>query len=150
MTDPLTRFVKALNDVNSTLNYGARTFSSLTSNPKHFPKVATVVLLSSGLIGLGLMEIVTTKRENNFQNVYRGETNNDERMSEDESIVRAMIENAKSSSPLENLENAAMAQKNFMLIPFDDKVTNEKRDRKFIEKISHRSKEIRNQNDNSE
>ncbi len=87
-------------------------------------------------------------RSNTKKNLYSTRReNNSESMSEDESIVRAMIENAKSSSPLENLENAAMAQKNFMLIPFDDTVTNEKRDKKFIERILHRSKEIREKND---
>eukprot|EP00558_Chaetoceros_sp_UNC1202_P009894 CAMPEP_0197236822 /NCGR_PEP_ID=MMETSP1429-20130617/3819_1 /TAXON_ID=49237 /ORGANISM="Chaetoceros sp., Strain UNC1202" /LENGTH=65 /DNA_ID=CAMNT_0042695697 /DNA_START=321 /DNA_END=518 /DNA_ORIENTATION=- len=54
-----------------------------------------------------------------------------------------MIENAKSSTPRENLENAAMAQKNFMLLPFDSSVVNESEDQKFLQKIVQRGEEIR-------
>ena len=64
-------------------------------------------------------------------------------MSQDELLLRAMIENAKSSTMKENLENAAMAQKNFMMIPFDQSVTNDSQDQKFIQKIVKRSDEIR-------
>ncbi len=67
-------------------------------------------------------------------------------MSHDELLLRAMIENAKSSSMKQNLENAAMAQKNFMLIPFDQSVTNDTRDQKFIQKIVKKSDEIRDAN----
>ena len=70
-------------------------------------------------------------------------------MSQDESLVRAMIENAKSSSARENLENAAMAQKNFMLIPFDQSVTDEKEDQKFLQQIAQRGEEIRSNDRNS-
>lgn len=67
-------------------------------------------------------------------------------MSQDELLVRAMIENAKSSTMKENLENAAMAQKNFMLIPFDQSVANDKKDQTFIQKIVKRSDEIKEAN----
>jgi hypothetical protein len=65
-------------------------------------------------------------------------------VSHNESLVRAMIENAKSSSPRENLENAAMAQKNFMLIPFDKSVADGNKDVMFLQQIAKRGEEIRN------
>jgi|AntRauTorckE5430_2_1112549.scaffolds.fasta_scaffold14581_2 GMP synthase-like glutamine amidotransferase len=65
-------------------------------------------------------------------------------MSHNESVVRAMIENAKASTPTENLENAAMAQQNFMLIQFDKSVAEDKRDQSFLQRIAKRSDEIRN------
>ena len=65
-------------------------------------------------------------------------------VSHNESLVRAMIENAKSSSPRENLENAAMAQKNFMLIPFDESVADGNKDVMFLQQIAKRGEEIRN------
>jgi len=65
-------------------------------------------------------------------------------MSQNESVVRAMIENAKASTPTENLENAAMAQQNFMLIQFDKSVAEDKRDQSFLQRIAKRSDEIRN------
>lgn len=75
--------------------------------------------------------------------------NNIKVMSQDETLVRAMVENAKSSTPRENLENAAMAQKNFMLIPFDQSVVgNEKNDRYFLQQIARKSEEIRKNNNN--
>lgn len=61
-------------------------------------------------------------------------------MSHNESIVRAMVENAKSSSLRENLENAAMAQKNFMLVPVDQSGPDGNEDRKFLAK---RNEEMR-------
>lgn len=66
-------------------------------------------------------------------------------MTKDQSIVHAMIENAKSSSPRENLENAAMAQNNFMLLPLDQSVS-ETRDRQYLTRIAQRSEEIRKEN----
>jgi hypothetical protein len=65
-------------------------------------------------------------------------------MSQNESVVRAMIENAKASTPTENLENAAMAQQNFMLFQFDKSVAEDKRDQSFLQRIAKRSDEIRN------
>jgi hypothetical protein len=53
-----------------------------------------------------------------------------------------MVENAKSSSFRENLENVAMAQKNFMLVPFDKSPADQKRERYFMEKIMKRTEEI--------
>lgn len=77
-----------------------------------------------------------------YANHEDSSSNSNAEMSDDESLVRAMIENAKSSSPRENLEIAAMAQKNFMLIPFDQSSSNEKKDRQFLERIDRRSREI--------
>ena len=78
---------------------------------------------------------------------WHSNTNENETISEDETLVRAMVENAKSLSPRENLENAVMAQKNFMLIPFDQSVGNGSRDRKFIDVIARRSEDIENNRD---
>lgn len=67
-------------------------------------------------------------------------------MSLNESLVLAMVENAKSSSLLENLENAAIAQKNFMVVPFDKSVANDKEDQEYIQKIARKGEEIRSRN----
>lgn len=64
-------------------------------------------------------------------------------ISEDEYLVRAMIENAKASSTRENLENAALAQKNFMLIPFDQSVGNGSKDRQFLQRIGRKIDDIK-------
>ena len=63
MTDQLTKAVKTLNYMHKSANEGFMTFVSLVQNPKHFPKVATAVVLSSGLLGFGLMQIVNVKRD---------------------------------------------------------------------------------------
>ena len=70
-------------------------------------------------------------------------------VSHNESLVRAMIENAKSSSTRENLENAAMAQKNFMLVPFDKSVTEGVEDQRFLRRIAKRGEEIRSKKEES-
>lgn len=64
-------------------------------------------------------------------------------MSENEAVIRAMVENAKSSTMMENLENAAMAQKNFVMVPFDESVTEEMKDQEFMQRIVQRSEEIK-------
>ena len=64
-------------------------------------------------------------------------------MSENEAVIRAMVENAKSSTMMENLENAAMAQKNFVMVPFGESVTEERKDQEFMQKIVQRSEEIK-------
>lgn len=64
-------------------------------------------------------------------------------MSQNESLVRAMVENAKSSSVKENLENVVMAQRNFMLVPFVKSNAEEERERHVMNKIIKRSNEIR-------
>lgn len=64
-------------------------------------------------------------------------------ISHNESLVRAMVENAKSSSIRENLENMAMAQKNFMLVPFVKSNAEEEREQYVMNKIIKRSEEIR-------
>ena len=85
----------------------------------------------------------TLYRSQNNLKVYEEQRNKSSVITENESLVRAMIENAKSSTTRENLENAAMAQKNFMLLPFDSSVEHERRDQKFLQKIARRGEEIR-------
>ena len=68
---------------------------------------------------------------------------NSRNTSEDEYLVRAMIENAKASSTRENLENAAIAQKNFMLIPFDQTVGNDSKDRQYLQRIGRKMEDIK-------
>jgi len=75
--------------------------------------------------------------------IYSSSQENQGEMSHNESIVRAMVENAKSSSLRENLENAAMAQKNFMLVPVDQSGPDGNEDRKFLQRIAKRSEEMR-------
>ncbi len=71
-------------------------------------------------------------------------------ISHNESLVLAMVENAKSLSTRENLENAAMAQKNFMLLPFDESVAHGTKDSKFLQRIAKRGAEIRNKSNDGE
>mmetsp|Transcript_15845 Transcript_15845/g.23185 ORF Transcript_15845/g.23185 Transcript_15845/m.23185 type:complete len:154 (+) Transcript_15845:105-566(+) len=142
MTDPITSFVKKLSWATANVNTQFSTFAKLSQNRTHFPKVAAAVTLFSGLFGYGIMQIVDRRRESNLK-VYEEQQNRSQIITENESLVRAMIENAKSSTPRENLENAAMAQKNFMLLPFDSSVVNESEDQKFLQKIVQRGEEIR-------
>lgn len=57
-----------------------------------------------------------------------------------------MVENAKSSSLSENLENAAIAQKNFMVVPFDKSVADDEQDQEFLQKLARKGEEIRSRN----
>jgi uncharacterized membrane protein YebE (DUF533 family) len=113
------------------------TIAEILTHPRNFPKFASVVMLTSGMIGFGVMKVVANKREGNVRQHDNLEQLHDRPMSQDESLVRAMIENAKSSTPMENLENAVTAQNNFM-IPFHGE-----QDTKLFTRIKGKSKEIR-------
>lgn len=74
---------------------------------------------------------------------------NKNKISQQESMLRAMIENATTASFEENLSNAAMAQKNFMLVQFDKSVEKEKKDVAFMKRIVKRSEQIRERSSNN-
>eukprot|EP00979_Chaetoceros_neogracilis_P010360 scaffold2455_cov212-Chaetoceros_neogracile.AAC.14 len=143
MTDPITKAVKAMTLVYGSTRNSMDSFASAASNPKQFPKVVLAVTVASGLVGFVLMQIVDQKRERNMQSFVPSQETK-KSMTQNESVVRAMIENAKASTPTENLENAAMAQQNFMLFQFDKSVAEDKRDQSFLQRIAKRSDEIRN------
>lgn len=63
MADPLTKAIKVLNLIHSTIHQNVLKFPSYVSDPKMFPKIASVMMIGSGLLGLGLMQIVNSKRE---------------------------------------------------------------------------------------
>ena len=66
-------------------------------------------------------------------------------MSRDESLLRAMIDTAKNSTAKENLENAAMAQKNFVLGQFNESDSHmDGQDQAYLQRIAKRSDQIRN------
>lgn len=66
-------------------------------------------------------------------------------MSQDEYLLRAMIDTAKNSTAKENLENAAMAQKNFILGQFDKSDSHiDGKDQAYLQRIAKRSDQIRN------
>mmetsp|Transcript_274 Transcript_274/g.370 ORF Transcript_274/g.370 Transcript_274/m.370 type:complete len:188 (-) Transcript_274:134-697(-) len=171
---------------NNSYKYFYTKFASAASNPKQFPKVALSVILSSTLLGYGLMQLITTKQEDNMKQLHTSmppsspssiqEYNNNTTattieyhhaqqqhqspdkkkrniMSNDELLVRAMVENAKSSTMKENLENAYLAHKNFMLPNSNDdnNLDNEKdikesmekdKERNFVNRILRKSEEI--------
>ena len=61
-------------------------------------------------------------------------------MSQNEAMVRAMVQNAKTSSVKENLENAVMAQEKFM---FAQSNRNDMKQSVFLDRIKKRSDEMR-------
>ena len=61
-------------------------------------------------------------------------------MSDNEAMVRAMVQNAKTSSLKENLENAALAQEKFMFVQSNGNDINQDA---FLDRIKKRSDEMR-------
>ena len=59
MSNSITRVIKAVTSINSNV----LGFSEAASNPKTFPKVALAVVVSSSVLGFGLLQIVDRKRE---------------------------------------------------------------------------------------
>ena len=63
-----------------------------------------------------------------------------ENMTENQAMVHAMVQNAKSASFRENLENAAVAQEKFMFVQSNG---DDEKQEAFLDKIRKRSEEIR-------
>jgi hypothetical protein len=63
-------------------------------------------------------------------------------MTRDEAMLRAMIENAKSSTWQENIENASMAQSRFMLPGSSSSGSEKDHQERFIKDISQRRDEM--------
>ena len=61
-------------------------------------------------------------------------------ISDNEAMVRAMVQNAKSSSIRENLENAAVAQEKFMFVQSNG---NDVKQERLLDKIRKRSEQMR-------
>lgn len=150
VTDPITRTVKAMSSANGSIHSSMNSFASAAKNPKQFPKMVVAVTLASGLVGFAVMQIVDHKRERNIQKFSKadqgGSNEIKKEMSHNQSLVLAMVENAKSSSLSENLENAAIAQKNFMVVPFDKSVADDEQDQEFLQKLARKGEEIRSRN----
>jgi hypothetical protein len=66
-------------------------------------------------------------------------------MTSDEAMLHAMIENAKTSTWQENIENASMAQSRFMLPGSTSSGDEKDRHDRFINDITHRRDEIMEQ-----
>mmetsp|Transcript_13092 Transcript_13092/g.24607 ORF Transcript_13092/g.24607 Transcript_13092/m.24607 type:complete len:149 (+) Transcript_13092:93-539(+) len=143
MSDLITKTVKTISAVHHAARKHTNSFMATLSNPES-PKTAVIVLIFSTVAGMGCMYITERRREKYYEGATLNDnTSSETEISQNESLVRAMVENAKSSSPRENLENMAMAQKNFMLVPFVKSNADEERERNIINKIIKRSEEIR-------
>eukprot|EP00554_Chaetoceros_debilis_P011055 CAMPEP_0194106508 /NCGR_PEP_ID=MMETSP0150-20130528/6491_1 /TAXON_ID=122233 /ORGANISM="Chaetoceros debilis, Strain MM31A-1" /LENGTH=145 /DNA_ID=CAMNT_0038794655 /DNA_START=67 /DNA_END=504 /DNA_ORIENTATION=+ len=119
--------------------------ASAVQDRRHFPKAVVGIVLSSALIGYGLMTIIDKKRERSMHGYDELRKMKDTEMSRDESLLRAMIDTAKKSTAKENLENAAMAQKNFVLGQFNKSETHmDGQDQAYLQRIAKRSDQIRN------
>jgi len=69
----------------------------------------------SGLAGWACLSFVEQLNPDATADPYRSDARNAGEMSRDETMVRAMIQNAKESTWRENLSNAVMAQERFVL-----------------------------------
>ena len=61
-------------------------------------------------------------------------------MTDNQAMVHAMVQNAKSASFRENLENAAVAQEKFMFVQSNGE---DEKQEAFLDKIRKRSEEMR-------
>lgn len=147
MSDPISKTVKIISTAHNVARKPLSSFVRAVSNPDLFPKTAATVVVLSTMLGVLCMQFTEKSRQKNIpiissENPY-GDNEHQKVMSHNESLVRAMVENAKTSSLRENLENAAMAQKHFMLVPSDTSDQDRTREDYFMNKINKRSEEIR-------
>lgn len=91
-----------------------KTVVDISLHPRNFTKFASVVMMASGLIGIGIMKAVEKKRGSSMKEMDLLDVN-DSAVVQDVSLVQAMIDNAKTSTTRENLEIAFMAQNNFVI-----------------------------------
>ncbi|KAI2501244.1 hypothetical protein MHU86_13188 [Fragilaria crotonensis] len=124
-SSPLTRFLQTVSSIHS-MRMSVRAGKTTTAQAvgevlfsrEHFPKFLTATMALSGLTGYFTMDYIQrTKweaREALHDRVWE-EHQRIKSMSTNESMVVAMVENAKNSSWRENLDNAFEAQEHFML-----------------------------------
>ena len=68
------------------------------------------------------------------------ESGRKQNMTDDQAMVHAMVQNAKSASLRENLENAAIAQEKFMFVQSNG---NDVKQERLLDKIRKRSEQMR-------
>lgn len=102
-----------------------------TTNNAKFAKFAIATVAASSALGWMALQLVQSAPPSN---------NNDKnsKMSQDEAMVRAMIQNAQSSTWQENVENAVMAQERFVLPGRGNSQDQER----FLQDISKKRNEI--------
>ena len=106
---------------------------------KHFPTFLGVTMAVSAYAGFYSMDYIHKRKIEQGARVAEYRRHDREfAMSRNESMVRAMVENARSSSWKENLDNAFEAHERFML-------GSKAGEPKFMEKIISRSEELRRQ-----
>lgn len=101
---------------------------------QNFPKFAVGIMASFGIAGALTLKLVAQPPPESRGNV--------EDVTKDEAMLRAMIENAKTSTWQENIENASMAQSRFMLPGSTSSGSEKDRQDRFINDISQRRDEI--------
>lgn len=112
-----------------------RFVSSIRDN--HFAKFAVATVACSSLVGWAALQLLLPLPNTN------NTTHGKESMTHDEAMVRAMIQNAQSSTWQENLENAAMAQERFVLPGRGHSATQEE----FLQDIKQKSHAMMRENE---
>jgi len=116
-------FVSFVHDASRSLATGKMTTGDLMRatvlKPRNFPSFLVFTMASSGLLGYMSMDYVLKRQAETerlmLQNYHRVHQPQDGEISEKMAMVTAMIQNAKTSSFQENLDNAFDAQDRFML-----------------------------------
>jgi hypothetical protein len=103
---------------------------------QNFAKFAAATMVSFGIAGALTLKLVGPPPP---------ESRSNEDMTSDEAMLHAMIENAKTSTWQENIENASMAQSRFMLPGSTSSGDEKDRHDRFINDITHRRDEIMEQ-----
>ena len=127
-------------------------FTRVCLSDKNFPTFVAASLLSSCFVGWICFEGVNRNKPISFDeysndNIHGEQEQNS--MSRDEAMVRAMIENAKDSSASENISNAILAHERFVL-PEQIRSRNhftksdKEKEERLVNKIVQRSDDILN------
>lgn len=99
------------------------------TSPSNFTKFAAATLTASAFTGWLAMKLLVPAQGSSDK----------EELTRDEAMVRAMIDNAKSSTWQENLENAAMAQERFVLPGYGNHSSQQEQ---FLQEMSEKSNKL--------
>ena len=127
-------------------------FTRVCLSDKNFPTFVAASLLSSCMVGWICFEGVSRTKPTSFDEYSNDHTFGQKQqnsMSRDEAMVRAMIENARDSSASENISNAILAHERFVLpeqIRSRNQMTKNDKDEeeRLVNKIVQRSDDILN------
>lgn len=151
MKHPITRTILFMNKLqrmrSSDMIIMGKSFYSIAFSSAHFPKTLGVIVISSAVSGYLTMAAIhdhsLKSQDEMYASAWDSVKEGNVIPSNNTILVKAMVEKAKSSSLRENIENAAIAQEEFMRLSMRTRET-QQRSKQLLNRITRRLTKMNN------